>query len=88
MQLTNPKAIFFFLSVFPQFIETTGDYAAQFTVLVLTYGALVIVIHCGYALSADRARAWLGSPRGGRLVNRMGGAAFVAFGAALATARR
>lgn len=88
MQVTNPKAIFFFLSVFPQFIDTTGDHAAQFTLLVLTYGALVIVIHCGYALSAGRARAWLGSPRVGRLVNRIGGAAFMVFGAALATARR
>ena len=88
MQVTNPKAIFFFLSVFPQFIDTTGDYALQFMQLVLTYGALVVVIHCGYALSAGRARAWVGSPRGGRLVNRIGGAAFMVFGAALATAKR
>ena len=88
MQVTNPKAIFFFLSVFPQFIDTTGAYAAQFALLVLTYGVLVVVIHCGYALSASRARTWLGSPRGGRLVNRVGALAFIAFGAALATAKR
>jgi len=46
------------------------------------------VIHCGYALTAQRAKRWLTSERGGRVVNRTGGAAFVFFGAALATARR
>ncbi|HEX6107649.1 MAG TPA: LysE family transporter [Gemmatimonadales bacterium] len=88
LQLTNPKAIFFFLSVFPQFIDPTRGYGAQFALLVLTYSTLVVVIHCGYALTAERARRWLGSTRGGRAVNRVGGAAFVCFGAALATAKR
>lgn len=88
LQLTNPKAIFFFLSVFPQFIDRTRDFGGQFAVLVLTYSTLVILIHCGYAVTAQRAKRWLASERGGRAVNRVGGAAFVFFGAALATARR
>ncbi|HEU5041420.1 MAG TPA: LysE family translocator, partial [Gemmatimonadales bacterium] len=88
LQLTNPKAIFFFLSVFPQFIDRSRDFGSQFALLVLTYSTLVIVIHCGYALTAQRAKRWLTSERGGRAVNRAGGAAFVFFGAALATARR
>ncbi|MDC8760025.1 LysE family translocator [Janthinobacterium fluminis] len=88
LQLTNPKAIFFFLSVFPQFIDASAHYAAQFSALVLTYAALVVLIHCLYALFAQRARGWLVSERGGRLFNRAGGATFVCFGALLATARR
>lgn len=88
LQLTNPKAIFFFLSVFPQFIQPELSYAGQFTLLVLTYSALVVVIHCLYALSARHARGWLTSARGGRLLNRIGGATFVFFGAALVMARR
>ena len=88
LQLTNPKAIFFFLSVFPQFIDRSRGFGGQFALLVLTYSMLVIVIHFGYALAAQRARRWLTSERGGRAVNRAGGAAFVFFGAALATARR
>lgn len=88
LQLTNPKAIFFFLSVFPQFIDPSQDYGPQFAALVLTYSSLVVIIHSGYALTAQRARAWLISERGGRAVNRAGGAAFVFFGAALATSRR
>ena len=88
LQLTNPKAIFFFLSVFPQFIERGRAFAPQFALLVLTYGTLVVLVHCTYALTAGRARRWLTSERGGRTVNRVGGAAFMLFGAALATARR
>ena len=87
LQLTNPKAIFFFLSVFPQFLDHTRPMAPQFAVLVLTYSTLVVLIHSGYALSAQRARSWLGSERGGRTMNRVGGATFVFFGAALATAK-
>ena len=49
LQLTNPKAIFFFLSVFPQFIDPKLDYSTQFAVQVLTYSSLVVVIHCLYA---------------------------------------
>jgi threonine/homoserine/homoserine lactone efflux protein len=88
LQLTNPKAIFFFLSVFPQFIEASTSYAMQFSVLVLTYSALVIVIHCVYAFFAQRAKAWLTSERGGRTINKAGAVTFVFFGAALATAKR
>jgi homoserine/homoserine lactone efflux protein len=88
LQLTNPKAIFFFLSVFPQFIEASGSYAFQFSVMVLSYSFLVIVIHCFYAFFAQRAKAWLTSDTGGRTINKVGAATFVFFGAALATAKR
>lgn len=88
LQLTNPKVIFFFLSVFPQFIDDSGDYSTQFTVQVLTYSSLVVVIHCLYALSAQRVKRWLTSVEGGRFINRLGGATFVCFGAALAATKR
>ncbi len=88
LQLTNPKAIFFFLSVFPQFIDAQQDYALQFVRLVLSYSALVVLIHCVYALCAHRARHWLGSRRGGLIVNRTAGTTFVLFGVLLAGAKR
>jgi len=88
LQLTNPKAIFFFLSVFPQFINAEQNYALQFTTLVLTYSSLVVAIHCTYAVFAKRAKHWLTSERGGRALNKAAGATFVFFGAALATAKR
>jgi homoserine/homoserine lactone efflux protein len=88
LQLTNPKAIFFFLSIFPQFIDQTMNYTIQFAVLVLTYSSLVVVIHSFYAVTARRAKSWFNSERGGRTLNKAGGATFVFFGAALATAKR
>lgn len=88
LQLTNPKAIFFFLSVFPQFIDHSMNYTSQFSLLVLTYSTLVVVIHSLYAMSAQRAKRWLTSEQGGRTINKVGGATFVFFGAALATAKR
>lgn len=88
LQLTNPKAIFFFLSVFPQFVDHSRPGGRQFALLVLTYSALVVLIHSGYALTAERARGWLSSERGGKTMNRLGGATFMFFGAAMATAKR
>jgi threonine/homoserine/homoserine lactone efflux protein len=86
LQLTNPKAIFFFLSVFPQFIDPEKSYPVQFATLVLTYSSLVVVVHCIYAVFAKRAKSWLASEQGGRTVNKAASATFVFFGAALATA--
>lgn len=88
LQLTNPKAVFFFLSVFPQFINASESYVPQFIRLVLTYSALVVVIHCGYAALAKRAKGWLTSERGGRVVNRAAASTFVFFGTVLALAKR
>ncbi|MFG6447049.1 LysE family translocator [Roseateles sp. BYS180W] len=88
LQMTNPKAIFFFLSVFPQFVESGPSHKAQFALLVASYATLVVCIHTGYALFAHQARAWLTSERGGRLLNKAGGATFMGFGAALALAKR
>ncbi len=88
LQLTNPKAIFFFLSVLPQFMDPAKNYAFQFASLVLTYSALVVVIHCMYAFFAKHAKRWLTSERGGRAVNKTAGATFIFFGAALATVKK
>ena len=88
LQLTNPKAIFFFMSVFPQFIDFQHSYTSQFALLVTTYSLLVVGIHLMYALLASRARAWLSSKKGGTLVNRLSGGTFMCFGLGLATASK
>ncbi len=88
LQVTNPKAVFFFVGVFPQFIRTDDAFAPQFLTLIATYAVLIVAIHSAYALTARRSRQFLSSERAGRTINRVGGATFVCFGAALATARR
>jgi len=88
LQLTNPKAVFFFMSIFPQFVDYQSDHASQFVLLVMTYSGLVVVIHLLYALLAKSVRAWLSSGKGGRVVNRLGGATFMCFGVGLASTSR
>ncbi len=89
IQLTNPKAVFFFISIFPQFVDySSQQYAAQFMLLVVTYSGLNLIIHCLYAYLAKSTRVWLSSERGGRLLNRTGGGIFVCFGVGLASANK
>jgi len=88
LQVTNPKAVFFFMSIFPQFINYSSEFIGQFALLVITYSSLVLIIHFMYAHLAKRARKWLSSPRGGKIVNRMGGGTFIFFGVGLATANK
>jgi homoserine/homoserine lactone efflux protein len=88
LQLTNPKALFFFLSVLPQFIDPAVSYPVQFATLVLTYAALVVAILSFYAVFSSRAKRWLTSERGGRALNRMSGVTLILFGAALAVSRQ
>jgi threonine/homoserine/homoserine lactone efflux protein len=88
LQLTNPKVIFFFLSVFPQFVDPSHYDVTRFATLVLTYSTLILAIHSAYALFAQRAKLWLTSERGGRIINLLGGATFIFFGVMMAIARR
>jgi threonine/homoserine/homoserine lactone efflux protein len=88
IQLLNPKAGFFFLAVFPQFIEPTGNYYTQFFLLVASYGLLVMGIHSAYALMASRARGWLSTRQGARIVGKLSGATFFSFGVLMASASK
>lgn len=83
LQFTNPKAVFFFISIFPQFIDDQGPFLEQFSLLVLTYSGLLLVVHTLYASFANYIRSWLLSPRGVFLVNRTSGITFVFFAVVL-----
>lgn len=88
IQLLNPKAGFFFLAVFPQFIKPAGDYYSQFFLLVSSYSVLVVLVHCGYALMANGARGWLSSTQGARIVGKLSGITFLGFGVLMASASK
>mgnify|MGYP006125438191 CR=1 FL=1 len=88
LQLTNPKAVFFFLSVLPQFVDYDAAHVHQFALLVVTYSLVLVIIHLISAGLARTPRQWLASPKGGRLVNRLGGGTFMCFGVGLAATSR
>lgn len=88
IQLLNPKAVFFFLAVFPQFIDPSAHFYSQFFKLVASYGVVVIVVHTSYALLANAARGWLSSPKGAWLAAKISGVTFTGFGLLMASASR
>ena len=72
----NPKAVFFFAALFPQFIDPAADIWPQLLILGVTYlfvdGAILVLMGVG----AERI---LGSLRGkARLLNRIAGTMMVA----------
>ncbi|AXA53370.1 LysE family translocator [Pseudomonas thivervalensis] len=88
IQLLNPKAGFFFLAVFPQFIKPEGDYYRQFFLLVSSYSLLVVLVHCAYALMANGARGWLSSSQGAGIVGKLSGITFLGLGVLMASASK
>lgn len=88
VSVLNPKPIFFFMSLFPQFINHQQGYFLQFTYLTLTFCGLIIVVHTIYALGANSIKGWLTSLRGSKTVNRAGGSVFIFFGLGLASSQK
>jgi len=88
LQITNPKAVFFFMSIFPQFVDYTAHYLGHFLLLVIIYSCLVLIIHFLYAYITKTARNWLSSEKASLIVNRTGGGTFVLFGIGLASSTK
>ena len=88
LTLSNPKPILFFMSLFPQFIDSQGSYISQFITLSLTFCCLVIAIHSGYAFLASFAKSKLLEPKGRKVLNKVSGSVFMCFGVGLAASSK
>src|SRR5450759_3771025 len=85
---TNPKPILFFTALVPQFINAQASLLPQFFIFTGIFMGLSFVTLISYALIGARARTLLLRPRFAKWINRVVGAVFVSFGAALLTLRR
>ena len=56
---TSPKAWMFFPFIFPQFIDFSENYIAQFLILLTTYVILDFLSLIGYAILANKLIVWL-----------------------------
>lgn len=83
----NPKSIVFFVAFLPQFLDPSRPFWPQMAIFEATFVTLAFANALGYALLAARARRLAGSPRAVRLLNRAGGTALIAAGAAAVTVR-
>lgn len=86
VNLTNPKALVFFLAFIPQFIRADQPLLPQYAVLAATTVVIdVVVMWCFFATAARGLRRVTTSPRGQRALNRTFGGLFVGVGVLLAT---
>ena len=56
---TSPKAWMFFPFIFPQFIDFSSNYIAQFIILITTYVLLDFLSLIGYAILANKMITWV-----------------------------
>ncbi len=81
----NPKSIVFFVAFVPQFIDHTSPFIPQMIVMEATFVALAALNAIGYALLADKARAFIRKASVQKAVNRTGGTLLISAGAVTAT---
>tara|TARA_R110001632_G_scaffold50409_2_gene125882 strand:- start:25907 stop:26518 length:612 start_codon:yes stop_codon:yes gene_type:complete len=88
VSMTNPKAVVFFMSIFPQFIDLNQEYSPQFILLAVTFSVLSVCIHSVYAATASLAKTKLSSQKGHAVLSKVSGSVFVGFGVGLAASSR
>ena len=81
--ISNPKLLIFAAAFFPQFLEPAAPWGPQFAVLVASFVAVEFAFYLVYALTARKLTAHLTRGVWRRRVNRVSGAIFMGFGAAL-----
>jgi threonine/homoserine/homoserine lactone efflux protein len=84
--VSNPKTLVFFGAFFPQFIDPSGNFSLQMTVMGLTALAFAAVSDSCYALAAGRAGRLLSAHRI-RLLSKISGGFLVGGGLWLAFSR-
>lgn len=84
----NPKAIVFFAAVFPQFIDPTGSFVWQASVLTLLCMGVAFACFMLYVVSGERLLTVLAASKAGKYLNRVLGGTFVGSGVALALSSR
>ncbi len=89
INVLNPKAAFFYVTVLPQFITPGHDERAQALFLALTSVVMATIIHLLLVTLAAHLRDFVGNERQNRLVRRVlsVGLAIVAVWLLLSTAR-
>ncbi|MFT5697827.1 MAG: homoserine/homoserine lactone efflux protein [Desulforhopalus sp.] len=81
--ISNPKAIAFFVALFPQFIDPARSYLPQFLTLILTIEGISCCILSLYALLSSRAAHLLYEKNSMHIFHKLTGGAFIGFGFAL-----
>lgn len=84
----NPKAVFFFSALFPQFFTDSGLSLAKAGVMLMTVLSVTFACMMLYATAGARIQGWLRWPRFRSVFQRSIGGTLVGFGAGLALDRK
>jgi len=83
-QVSNPKAIVFFVAILPQFIDPHGWLPLQLAILTLTSILIELAVLSGYTLAADRLRRSHFAERASLWIERAGGLVLIGIAARIA----
>lgn len=86
--ITNPKAILFYLALFPQFTDTSLPAAPQLAAMCAAFIAIAILFDGTYALLAGRLRGVLADARRAKIRCRVTGTLLIGTGLTLLFARK
>ncbi len=83
----NPKGIMFYLAFLPQFMDATGNFTLQVSILLATSTLVVALILAAYVLAASRAGKLLFNNRMRKRVNYVSGGCLMGGSAMMAVMR-
>ncbi|CAH6780642.1 Threonine/homoserine/homoserine lactone efflux protein [Vibrio chagasii] len=86
--VTNPKAVIFYMALFPQFIAFEHSFVKQFVLLTLTFAFLSFVALSMYAIAANKLSVLLMKEKVSKAFNRATGGIFIGFGLSLITSNK
>ncbi|MHA3061100.1 LysE family transporter [Acinetobacter sp. ANC 4636] len=70
INISNPKAIVFFLAIFPQFIDLKAPQFKQYMIMALTMIPIDVIVMLGYTGLASKASSMFQSYKKLKIVNR------------------
>ena len=88
MKLADPKTLFYFVALLPQFIDPTGDVALQVTILAITSVVIELGVLLAYGLAAGRLNRFARNPRFAKWTDRVAGSFLIAAGVGMAAIRQ
>jgi len=88
MGITNPKAIVFFMALFPQFINTNEPLFIQYIIFVSTFAIFEMSWLMFYSYMGSKSSRWFLQKGRAKFFNRITGGVFIGAGAILSTTSR
>lgn len=88
LAVTNPKAIIFFVALFPQFLDLNEPLVLQFSVMTLLFMLFSFLSLSSYGYLAQKAKAVLTNAKNMQWFQRISGGLFIGMGISLLQAKR